>query len=51
MARILGAAAHVDLGCEAARTAHLSVSLDMNGYNNEDGGALIEAGAAAARPA
>jgi predicted permease len=44
MARSLGAAAHVDLGYDAARTAHLSVSLDMNGYNNEDGGALIEAG-------
>jgi predicted permease len=44
MARSLGAAAHVDLGYDAARTAHLSVSLEMNGYDAQDGGALIEAG-------
>jgi macrolide transport system ATP-binding/permease protein len=42
MARSLGEAAKVDLGYDAARTAHLSLSLEMNGYAAEDGGALIE---------
>jgi macrolide transport system ATP-binding/permease protein len=42
MARSLGEAAKVDLGYDAARTAHLALSLEMNGYGAEDGGALIE---------
>jgi predicted permease len=44
MARSLGAAARVDLGYDAARIAHLSVSVEMNGYGADDGGALIAAG-------
>jgi predicted permease len=44
MARSLGAAAQVDLGYDAARTAHLTVGLEMNGYDRDQGAAFIAAG-------
>jgi predicted permease len=44
MARSLGAAAVVDMGYDAGRTAYLGVGLEMNGYGAEDGGALVDAG-------
>jgi predicted permease len=45
MARSLGAAANVDLGYDATRTAVLGLSLEMNGYDEVRGGALLAAGA------
>jgi predicted permease len=44
LARSLGAAANVDLGYDAARTAYLSVGLEMNGYGVDDGSAFVVAG-------
>jgi predicted permease len=44
MARSLGAAARVDLGYDAARTAYIGLSLEMNGYDVEDGSAFVAAG-------
>jgi macrolide transport system ATP-binding/permease protein len=44
MARSLGAAADVDMGYDAHRTAHLAVALEMNGYGAADGGAFVDAG-------
>lgn len=44
LARSLGAAAHVDLGYDATRTAYLGVGLEMNGYDVDDGSAFIVAG-------
>jgi predicted permease len=44
MARSLGAAGDVELGYDAPRTAHLALALEMNGYDAEAGGALLEAG-------
>jgi predicted permease len=43
MARSLGAAANIDLGYDAGRTAHLALALEMNGYDAADGGALVAA--------
>ena len=44
MARSLGAAADVDLGYDAGRTAFLALPLEMNGYDRESGAPLIENG-------
>lgn len=44
MTRSLGAAANVDMGYDAARIAYLGVDLEMNGYDDEDGGAFVESG-------
>ena len=44
LARSLGAAADVDLGYDAGRTAYLSVGLEMNGYDAGDGSAFVVAG-------
>jgi predicted permease len=44
MARSLSAAAHVDLGYDASRTAYLGVGLKMNGYDEAGGRAFIDAG-------
>jgi predicted permease len=44
MARSLGAAAQVDLGYDAGRTAHLAIALEMNGYDLEQGAAFVAAG-------
>ena len=44
LARSLGAAADVDLGYDAARTAILGVGLEMNGYDVDEGSAFIAAG-------
>ncbi len=44
MARSLGAAADVDLGYDADRTAFLALPLEMNGYDRDTGGPLIQNG-------
>jgi predicted permease len=44
MARSLGEAARTNLGYDAARVAVLAMSLDMNGYDDETGGALLMTG-------
>jgi predicted permease len=44
MARSLGAAAAVDMGYDASRTAYVGISMKMNGYDAAEGGALVEAG-------
>lgn len=44
MARSLGAAADVDMGYPAERTAFLGLPLEMNGYDRESGAPLIENG-------
>jgi predicted permease len=44
MARSLAAAADVDMGYDASRTAYLGVGMKMNGYDAAEGGALVEAG-------
>ncbi len=44
MARSLGAAARVDMGYDVDRIAHLALALEMNGYDAERGGILIENG-------
>lgn len=42
MARSLVAAAHVDFGYDADRTAFLALPLEMNGYDRESGAALVD---------
>ena len=44
LARSLGAAADVDLGYDAHRTAFLALPLEMNGYDRETGAPLIQNG-------
>jgi predicted permease len=44
MARSLAAAAVVDMGYDASRTAYVGMGMKMNGYDAADGGALVEAG-------
>jgi predicted permease len=44
MARSLDAAARVDLGYDAHRVAHVALALEMNGYDPEGGGILVENG-------
>jgi predicted permease len=44
MARSLAEAARVDLGYDADRTAFIGLALEMNGYDREAGGALVENG-------
>lgn len=44
LTRSLGAAGQVDLGYDANRTAYLSLAMDMNGYDVEDAGTLLETG-------
>ena len=43
MVRSLGAAARVDLGYPADRVAYLSMALEMNGYEPDEGRAFIQA--------
>jgi putative ABC transport system permease protein len=45
LVRSLSAAARVNLGYDADRTAYLSLALDMTGYDAERGGRFLEAGA------
>jgi predicted permease len=45
LVRSLSAAAHVNLGYDADRTAYLSLQLDMTGYDADRGGRFLEAGA------
>jgi predicted permease len=44
LARSLGAASRVDMGYDVDRVAYLSLALEMNGYNAEEAGALLELG-------
>jgi macrolide transport system ATP-binding/permease protein len=44
MVRSLGAAARVEFGYDVARTAHLDLAMEMNGYDPEAAGAFLAAG-------
>lgn len=44
LVRSLSVAARVDLGYDSDRVAHLALALEMNGYDAERGGRLLEAG-------
>jgi predicted permease len=44
MARSLGAAAEVDMGYDASRTAYIGIGMKMNGYDVAEGGVLVDAG-------
>jgi len=44
LTRSLGAAGEVDMGYDVDRTAYLTLAMEMNGYNAEEAGALLEAG-------
>ena len=44
MVRSLGAAGRVDYGYDVARTAHLALAMDMNGYDAEEAGAFFAMG-------
>jgi len=44
MVRSLGAAARVDFGYDVSRTAHLTLAMEMNGYDAQEAGAFLAMG-------